>query len=54
MYLFTGWINVSIFTFGFMEVFFLNPYMGVSLAGLYEELKCHTLRMGVVHLTELA
>ena len=50
---FTGWILLSMFTFGIVEVFFRAPYMGVSLAGLYEELKCHALRTGVVHPAEL-
>jgi len=55
MYLsFIGWLLLSGITFGLVGIFYSNPYMYLSFAGLYEEIKDHALETGTVHATELA
>ncbi len=36
---FLGWAILSAITFGIVGIFYVYPYMSVSLAGIYEELK---------------
>ncbi|MGV8906788.1 MAG: DUF975 family protein [Acetobacterium sp.] len=55
MYLsFVGWLILSSITLGLVGIFYSYPYMYISFAGLYEELKNHALETGTVHATELA
>lgn len=55
MYLsFIGWMLLSCITFGLVGFFYSNPYMYISLAGLYEEIKDHALETGTIHASELA
>ena len=55
MYLsFIGWLMLSGITCGLVGIFYSNPYMYISFAGLYEEIKDHALETGTVHATELA
>lgn len=54
MYLsFFGWMILSAITFGLVGIFYSSPYMYVSLAGLYEELKDNALATGAVQTSEL-
>lgn len=54
MYLsFFGWQFLNGFTAGILGVFFVNPYMNLSIAGLYDELKTKALSTGIVKHTEL-
>lgn len=51
---FIGWLLLSIPTLGFLNLFYVGPYMNTSFAGLYEELKNNALRTGVIRPEELA
>ncbi|KNZ42544.1 DUF975 family protein [Acetobacterium bakii] len=51
---FIGWSLLSGITFGIVGIFYSNPYLYISLAGLYEELKDNALATGTVHASELA
>ncbi|MGL4606019.1 MAG: DUF975 family protein [Eubacteriaceae bacterium] len=55
MYLsFIGWMILNGFTLGILGLFYTNPYISISLAGLYDELKFNALRNGVIDPSELA
>lgn len=45
---FIGWGLLSLITFGLLQVFYVGPYLGISLAGQYEELKNKALADGVI------
>ena len=50
---FLGWMMASIFTFGILHVLFVGPYMELTKAGIYNELKQLALDTGVVSQAEL-
>ena len=43
---FLGWMILSGLSFGLLYVFYVGPYMGTSMAGLYEELIHNALQEG--------
>lgn len=45
---FIGWNLLSAMTFGLLGVLFVNPYAGVTYAGVYEQLKWDALQNGRV------
>ena len=45
---FIGWNLLSAITFGLLGVLFVNPYAGVTYAGVYEQLKWDALQNGRV------
>ena len=47
------WNMLSMITFGVLGVLYVNPYIYISLAGLYEELKQNAIAAGVVSIEEL-
>jgi len=51
---FFGWYLLNALTFGLLGIFYVNPYMYTSLAGLYEELKQNAIESGIVLAEELA
>ncbi|OQB24538.1 MAG: hypothetical protein BWY11_01025 [Firmicutes bacterium ADurb.Bin182] len=51
---FIGWIILSALTFGVLQILYSGPYMSVSLAGLYHELRQNAIEKGVVTEAELA
>jgi len=54
MYLsFIGWQILNGLTLGILGIFFVNPYMYTSLAGLFVELRNTAVANGVIHPTEL-
>ena len=54
MYLsFLGWQLLNILTFGILGIFYVNPYMYISLAGLFIELRNLAVVNGVIHPSEL-
>ncbi len=54
MYLsFIGWELLSCLTLGILGIFYVNPYLMTSMAGLYEEYKNLALATGVVTPAEL-
>ena len=50
---FLGWCMLSAFTVGLLDIFWTTPYMSLSLAGQYDELKRRALENGTVTLAEL-
>ena len=50
---FLGWILLSAFTFGILYVLYAGPYMELTKAGVYNELKQLALDNGVVSQAEL-
>lgn len=51
---FFGWMILSGLTFGLVGIFYSYPYMFISMAGLYEEIKNKALDISAVHASELA
>lgn len=51
---FLGWMLLSAFTFGLLQLFYVGPYMSTALAGFYEELKTTSIANGVISESELA
>jgi uncharacterized membrane protein len=51
---FIGWGILCSLTFGILYLFYVGPYMNLSFAGMYEELKKNALEKGVVSAEELA
>jgi len=50
---FLGWQILSFFTIGILGIFYVNPYMYTSFAGLFVELRSLAVERGVVHPSEL-
>lgn len=50
---FIGWHLLSALTFGILEIVYVGPYYGASMAGCYEELRVRALRDGIVAESEL-
>lgn len=50
---FLGWLLLSAFTFGILHVVYVGPYMELTKAGVYNELKQLALDTGVVSQAEL-
>lgn len=50
---FLGWLILSAFTFGILEIVYVGPYMNTTLAGVYEELKNNALENGTISQDEL-
>lgn len=50
---FLGWIFLSAFTFGILQILHVGPYMGVTLGGVYQELKANALENGTIRPEEL-
>lgn len=50
---FFGWIILSIITFGVAGILYAFPYMNLSFAGLYDELKNEALATGTIEPAEL-
>jgi len=54
MYLsFFGWQLLNMLTLGILGIFYVNPYMYTSLAGLFVELRNTAVVTGVIHPQEL-
>jgi uncharacterized membrane protein len=54
MYLsFIGWQILNAFTFGLLGIFFVEPYMNISLGGLFVELRGYSVASGAIHPAEL-
>ncbi len=51
---FLGWLILSAFTFGILEIVYVGPYMNTTLAGVYEELKNNALENGTISQDELS
>lgn len=45
---FLGWRILSMLTFGILEILWVGPYVHLSFAGLYQELRAEALRSGAV------
>lgn len=50
---FLGWLILSAFTFGILEIVYVGPYMNTTLAGVYEELKNNAIENGTISQEEL-
>lgn len=50
---FFGWLILSAFTFGILEIVYVGPYMNTTLAGVYEELKNNAIENGTISQDEL-
>ena len=50
---FLGWLILSAFTFGILEIVYVGPYMNTTMAGVYEELKNNALENGTISQDEL-
>lgn len=50
---FFGWGLLCLFTAGLLAIFYVGPYMRVSLSGLYDEIRKQALAAGVVTEAEL-
>ena len=50
---FIGWQILSVFTLGILGIFYVDPYMNTSLAGLFVELRSLAVASGVIHPSEL-
>lgn len=45
---FFGWQLLSVFTFGLLDLLHVGPYMQITYAGIYEELKKNAIENGVI------
>ena len=43
---FIGWVFLSAITGGLVGIFWANPYMGLTHAGVYEDLKWNAIQSG--------
>ena len=50
---FLGWWLLSGLTFGLLGLFYVGPYYGTSMAGIYEDLKAKALQNNVIRPEEL-
>jgi len=50
---FIGWQLLNALTMGILGIFYVNPYMYASLAGLFVELRSLAVASGVIHPSEL-
>jgi len=50
---FLGWYLLSLLTFGLLSLFYVDPYLHISYAGMYEQLKANALARGVIRWEEL-
>ncbi len=50
---FIGWVLLSVFTCGFLLIFYVGPYMYATYAGFYVELRNRALQSGVISPDEL-
>jgi len=50
---FVGWQLLNMLTLGILGIFYVNPYMYASFAGLFIELRNVSVANGVVHISEL-
>lgn len=45
---FLGWLFLSAFTFGILQVLHVGPYMEITMGGIYQELKKNAIENGVI------
>lgn len=50
---FLGWQLLDFMTLGILGIFYVNPYMRLSYAGLFIELRNHAVATGAIHPSEL-
>jgi len=50
---FIGWQLLNMLTFGILGIFYVNPYMSISYAGLFVEMRNLAVVNGVIHPSEL-
>ena len=50
---FFGWQMLNVLTFGILGIFYVNPYMYMSLAGMFIEVRNEAIARGTIHPSEL-
>lgn len=45
---FLGWLLLSGLTFGILQIVHVGPYMGITMGGIYQELKKNAIENGVI------
>ena len=45
---FLGWLLLSPFTFGILQILHVGPYMSITMGGIYQELKKNAVENGVI------